>query len=228
MKLNRVESIQKWWFKNIAYLIITWAALFLSSGRIDWLMAWVYLSSIFILIIANALVMDQELLVERSRLQERTKKWDIALASIVAIWGPLLIWITSGLDIRFGWTQGFPPGLQIVSMIFLLLGGLTVTWSMEANKFFSATVRIQSDRNHTVVTRGPYMYVRHPGYLGGIIYTIMTPVALGSWAALLPGLFVVGIFIVRTCFEDKVLQKELNGYRDYSRTVRYRLIPGIW
>ncbi|UNC92201.1 methyltransferase family protein [Candidatus Contubernalis alkaliaceticus] len=228
MKLNRVEGIQKWWFKNIAYLIITWAALFLSSGRIDWLMAWVYLSSIFILIIANALVMDQKLLVERSRLQEGTKKWDIALASIVAIWGPLLIWITSGLDIRFGWTQGLLPGLQIVSMIFVLLGGLTVTWSMEANKFFSATVRIQSDRNHTVVTRGPYMYVRHPGYLGGIIHTIMTPVALGSWAALLPGLFIVGIFIVRTGLEDKVLQRELDGYRDYSRTVRYRLIPGIW
>ncbi len=225
---NTKEGIQKWWLKNIAFLIIAGAALFLSSGKIDWLMAWVYLFSILIIIFANAAVMDQELLQERSSLQRGTKKWDVALASIVAIWGPLVIWITAGLDIRFEWTQGMPPALQVVSIIFVILGGLTVTWAMAANKFFSATVRIQSDRNHTVVTRGPYKYVRHPGYLGGILHTIMTPVALGSWAALLPGLFVVGIFIVRTYLEDKVLQKELDGYKKYSSTIRYRLIPGIW
>lgn len=191
-------------------------------------MAWVYLSSIVIIVIANAIMMDPFLLVERSQLQEGTKRWDIALASFVAIWGPLSIWLIAGLDIRFEWSQGMALVLQIVALVFFVLGGLFGTWSMASNQYFSATVRIQRDRNHKVVTQGPYQYIRHPGYVGGIISMLMTPLALGSWGALIPGILVACGYIVRTHLEDKVLCIELEGYRDYAKKVRYRLVPGIW
>ncbi len=99
---------------------------------------------------------------------------------------------------------------------------------MASNRFFSATVRIQKDRNHQVVTTGPYRYVRHPGYVGGIIAMLMTPLALGSWVALIPSFVVASGFVLRTSLEDKVLQEELGGYKDYAKNIRYRLFPMIW
>jgi len=191
-------------------------------------MAWAYLSAMVLIVIANAIAMDPTLLAERSQLQEGTKKWDVALAGFVAVLGPLSMWLIAGLDIRFEWSQEMPLPLQIVALVFVVLGGLLATWSMASNQFFSATVRIQTDRNHGVVTQGPYQYVRHPGYTGGIISMLMTPIALGSWVALIPGVLVASGYIVRTSLEDKVLQEELEGYQDYGKETRYRLFPGIW
>jgi protein-S-isoprenylcysteine O-methyltransferase Ste14 len=99
---------------------------------------------------------------------------------------------------------------------------------MAANAYFSMVVRIQEDRGHAVVTDGPYRFVRHPGYLGSILFALATPLVLGSlWAFVPCGLGAV-LFIVRTALEDKTLQKELPGYREYAERVRYRLLPGIW
>ena len=98
---------------------------------------------------------------------------------------------------------------------------------MYSNKYFSATVRIQKDRDHQVMTGGPYRYVRHPGYIGGIIAMLMTSVALGSWVALIPGLLVACGFVLRTSLEEKVLQEELIGYKEYTKETRYRLFPMI-
>lgn len=89
-------------------------------------------------------------------------------------------------------------------------------------------MRIQSDRNHFVISTGPYRFIRHPGYAVGIAYMLATPVALASWFALIPAVLVAGGYILRTGLEDRVLQQELKRYREYSQKVRYRLIPGIW
>ena len=89
-------------------------------------------------------------------------------------------------------------------------------------------VRIQKERGHALVAEGPYKYVRHPGYLGYILMIITTPVALGSIYALLMSLLVMIIFIIRTSMEDKTLLNELEGYKEYSQRVRYKLIPFIW
>ena len=89
-------------------------------------------------------------------------------------------------------------------------------------------VRIQKEREHTLVAEGPYKYVRHPGYLGYILMIITTPVALGSIYALLMSLLVMIIFIIRTAMEDKTLLNELEGYKEYSQRVKYKLIPLIW
>jgi protein-S-isoprenylcysteine O-methyltransferase Ste14 len=99
---------------------------------------------------------------------------------------------------------------------------------MASNKFFSTAVRIQMDRSHTVASGGPYRYVRHPGYVGYIISWFATSLALGSlWALILVGL-VMCLFVIRTALEDKTLLEELDGYQDYAKQVRYRLLPGIW
>lgn len=221
-------GVRKWWLKNIIGLVLAGAILLLASGKLNWGMAWTYLAVMVMIVIANAIAMEPSLLVERSELQEGTKKWDVALAGFVAIGGPLSIWLIAGLDIRYGWTQTTAPGLQAVAFIFFLLGSLIGTWAMASNRFFSATVRIQKDRDHQVVTTGPYRYVRHPGYVGGIIAMLMTPLALGSWVALIPSFVVASVYVLRTSLEDKVLQEELVGYKEYAKEIRYRLFPMIW
>jgi protein-S-isoprenylcysteine O-methyltransferase Ste14 len=221
-------DIKKWWIKNGIVLILVGLILFLASGQLNWWMAWAYLASITIIVVANAVAMDPSLMAERSQLQEGTKSWDVMLASFVAIWGPMLVWLTAGLDARFSWSGELPLALQIVALSLVVLGGVLGTWSMAANRFFASTVRIQSDRAHTVISEGPYRYVRHPGYLGGILSMLMTPIALGSWVALVPGVLVACGYVLRTGLEDKVLQQELDGYREYAQKVRYRIVPGLW
>jgi protein-S-isoprenylcysteine O-methyltransferase Ste14 len=103
-----------------------------------------------------------------------------------------------------------------------------LTWSMAANAFFAQTVRIQEDRGHTVATGGPYRYVRHPGYVGGILFQVATPLILGSVWALIPAGLTVCLTIIRTALEDRTLLEELDGYKEYAGRVRYRLLPGVW
>ena len=94
--------------------------------------------------------------------------------------------------------------------------------------FFSQTIRIQRERGHTVATGGPYRFMRHTAYVGTILFELAVPVMLGSWWALIPGGLVALLIITRTAFEDRTLQKELDGYQRYAQQVRYRLLLGIW
>ncbi len=96
------------------------------------------------------------------------------------------------------------------------------------NPFFSATVRIQEGRGHSVIDSGPYRYVRHPGYCGALAFSIASPVALGSWFALIPAAFTAAVLVIRTSLEDRTLRAELEGYREYARRVPNRLVPGLW
>ncbi len=193
--------------------VIIGSVLFFSSGKLFWGMAWAYLSSVVLVLVANAIFMDRDLMMERAQLQQGTKNWDINLSVFVAMLGPIIILLIAGLDKRFAWSHGISLQLQIAALALLVLGGLLGTWSMVANKYFSATVRIQSDRNHKVVSNGPYRYIRHPGYAGGIISIVMVPIVLGSWVALIPAILVACGYILRTALEDRTLQNELAGYR---------------
>jgi protein-S-isoprenylcysteine O-methyltransferase Ste14 len=96
------------------------------------------------------------------------------------------------------------------------------------NRFFSGTVRIQTERGHHVVTDGPYRFVRHPGYAGALLGFVLIPLLLDSVWAFIPAVLLIAITFVRTALEDATLQKELPGYAEYAQTTRYRLIPGIW
>jgi protein-S-isoprenylcysteine O-methyltransferase Ste14 len=99
---------------------------------------------------------------------------------------------------------------------------------MRENTYLSRVVEIQKDRGHKVITTGPYRYVRHPMYVGVIILLVSVPLALGSLWALVPGVALTIIIIIRTHLEDKTLHAELEGYKAYAGKVRYRLVPGIW
>jgi protein-S-isoprenylcysteine O-methyltransferase Ste14 len=169
-----------------------------------------------------------DLLQERSRVQPGTKKWDRFLAPIIALVGPLAIWIVSGLDVRAHWPPRVPAWWSAAAFIVCVSGIVFTGWAMLTNRFFSGTVRIQSDRGHTVVDSGPYRYVRHPGYSGALAFTLGSPVALGSWLGFIPAAITVVVLIVRTVLEDAVLRAELGGYSAYAKRVRSRLLPGIW
>jgi protein-S-isoprenylcysteine O-methyltransferase Ste14 len=117
---------------------------------------------------------------------------------------------------------------MIFGIILYIIGQTIVVWAKRMNKFFSSVVRIQSDRNQTVCKDGPYRFVRHPGYVGGIIFSIATPIVLGSFLGLIPLPATIILIFIRTYLEDKTLQNELPGYIDYTKEVRYKLLPGIW
>lgn len=99
---------------------------------------------------------------------------------------------------------------------------------MNSNPFFSSESRLQTDRNQQVTRRGPYRFVRHPGYLAAILLWPAVGPALGSWWAVIPGLLAALLMFMRTGYEDHMLQAELPGYAEYAREVRFRLLPGIW
>ena len=227
-KNNLRQSNNKWWKKNISWLITVGALLLASAGRLDWTAAWVYLGTILLIILVNAFMMDPELMAERAGLQEGTARWDIYLSTFVAMVGPMLTVLVAGLDQRYGWSGEVAILLQGAALALFLASGFLGAWAMSANRYFSATVRLQSDRGHRVAKGGPYGVIRHPGYTAGIISNMATPLLLESWIAVMPAIIVVSGYIIRTALEDSFLQKNLPGYRDYISTVQYRLIPGVW
>jgi protein-S-isoprenylcysteine O-methyltransferase Ste14 len=219
--------------RAIIFLTLPPALLFISAGRLDWGMAWVYLGLVIISSVFSRLMMARkypDLVEERAHALEKdnTKPWDKILARLVAFLGPTVILIVAGLNIRFSWPPQISITLQLVAFMVVILAYLLAHWATMSNKFFSATVRIQTERGHTVVTGGPYQYVRHPGYTGGIVAHLATPLMLGSVWALIPGVLTAGLLVIRTALEDKMLHNELNGYQAYAADVPYRLLPGVW
>lgn len=217
----------------IVYLFVNPFILFVNAGTTNWAMAWAYFGvSILLLIIGRLLARrkNPDLLQERVRSQTAgdAKKWDRVLVPIVALYAPMAAIIVAGLDFRNAWTNEFTLVWQIIALILTTVGLIFGSWAMIENRFFSAVVRIQTDRGHTVCDKGPYRYVRHPGYAGGIVWYLMTPLVLNSTWAFIPITIAVIATVVRTALEDKTLQDELPGYKEYTQKTRYRLVPGIW
>lgn len=205
-------------------------ALFWSAGRINWWPAWAALAVMFAWTVATAIVIwrcSPALLAERLGPRKGAKSWDITIISLLGL-VQLVRYIVAGLDQRYGWTDGFPLAAQWAALAVCVLGYALVVWATAANPFFSQIVRIQSERNHTVVTGGPYRYVRHPAYVGAIAYELAVSILLASWWALAISALSAILIILRTILEDRVLIAELNGYLDYARQVRFRLFPGMW
>jgi protein-S-isoprenylcysteine O-methyltransferase Ste14 len=208
-------------------VIITLIILLVSAGIIKWIYAWIYTLASVLVIITNAFIFPTELISERGRKKENVEKWDKIITGIIIIpW--FTLYIIAGLDIRFGWSTEFALWIHITALITFILGNALVSWAMIANNYFSTSVRIQYDRGHTVSSGGPYRYIRHPGYIGMIIYLLSTPIILGSFWALIPAIMTVILFIIRTSFEDNTLKNKLEGYKEYAERVKYRLISGIW
>lgn len=226
-----VWGTARWIVKAIIFLTILAVCLFASAGTTDWEAGWVFLAVMLAVQVINAAVLlavSPDLLVERSQMRDGTKDWDRWLSAGMALVGPLLVCVTAGLDHRLGLTGAFSLWLQYTGVVIILFGSLLALWAMVANQFFSATVRIQAERGHQVVQRGPYRVVRHPGYLGAVIYLLASPLALASWWAYLAVVVTIGLVVLRTGLEDSTLKKELTGYQQYAARVPYRLVPKIW
>lgn len=217
----------------IGYQLLNPLILFGCAGTVNWGMAWLYFGiSIFGMIVSRVVAHRKNpgLLEERARYRESPdiKSWDKVLVPIAALLGPVLTLVVAGLDSRFGWTEVVPLWGQLLALLVGVLGFMLSTWAMVENPFFSAVVRIQKDREHKVCDTGPYRWIRHPGYAGGILFYLITPIVFNSMWAFIPISVSIIATIIRTALEDKTLQNELNGYLEYSKNTPYRLVPGIW
>ncbi len=216
----------------IAVLGVLAALLFIPAGRLDWPEAWALLVAYGAFLAAYAwwgLRRDPEQLRERgqARKAENVKPWDKAIMAAYTVF-LLLTPIVAGLDAgRFRWSA-VPLPAKLLAWLGLALAGALIFWALATNTYLSRMARIQDDRSQVVVTAGPYRTMRHPMYLGVILLFLGMPVALGSWWALLPGVVIGALFVLRTAKEDRMLQDELPGYAAYAQRVRYRLVPRVW
>ena len=204
--------------------------LFLPAGTLHWPEAWIFLIMYLIITLSFGLYMrlkDPDLYKERASVKKDTKPFDrIILASYLLAFVAMLTLI--GFDaVRFRWST-VPLWLKIVSFVGFLPVSYVFLSVTAHNTFLSGTVRIQKERGHHVCSTGPYRIVRHPMYTAIILMVFLIPPALGSFYGWIGSGVVAFIFLLRTYLEDRTLQTELEGYREYARKVRYRLIPGIW
>ena len=207
------------------------AALFGGAGSFGWLRGWIYFAAYLGLMIGGGIVVHRVnpgLFEARSRWRRRdTKPFDKVFLAVFLPLAYIQPFI-GGLDnVRYHWWPipfvAIYPGL----LLFILAVAL-ICWTMAVNPFAESTVRIQTDRGHSVVTAGPYRFVRHPMYVGAILMYLATPLLLGSMWAFMLSLLVILLFVVRTALEDRTLHHELPGYPAYAAATRYRLLPGLW
>ena len=216
--------------KQCVGLALLAGALFVSAGTLRWPMGWGYIGLCAASMALTGILLARhspDLVQERAGVRAGTKGYDVPLALAMA-YAPMLMGVAAGLQVRFGTTVDMAWGWW-AAVAALALGSTAWTlWAMLSNPFFAPVVRIQSERGHSVAADGPYRYVRHPGYLGAVLFALATPALLGSsWAATLLALLLPA-YVLRTALEDRVLRAELPGYAGYARDVCYRLVPGVW
>jgi len=214
----------------IVLLAFQAAILFLAAGRLDWVWAWVFMGIYLVgVCIMGAFLMrtSPETIAERGKARGM-RDWDKLVGGLWSLAQFIAIPLVAGLDMRFGWLPEVSVAWHVVGAVLFALGLGIFGWAMITNAYFSTVARIQDDRGQTVCRSGPYQLVRHPGYIGAILQSLGIPLLLGSWWALIPGVTAAVLMAIRTSLEDRMLQAELPGYKDFTQEVRYRLVPGIW
>jgi protein-S-isoprenylcysteine O-methyltransferase Ste14 len=225
------QGVKRWQRKQISFLVMLLFILFLPAGTLNWSLGWVQWGAYVLVTVAQMIILvprSPALLAERSKVQKGAKGSDIIVLSLAAGILPIVAWIIAGLDFRNGWTVPMSPVVVAAGLVVWLVGyGITI-WSMAANPFFSPVVRIQNERGQQVVASGPYAIVRHPGYLGAIIFQLATPFLLSSWPSMIPCLLAAVFYVLRIVLEERTLREGLPGYAEYTNNVRFRLLPGVW
>lgn len=217
----------------LVLILMALSSLFLTSGDWDWTMGWLYLGMTFALVGFDKLRMmttHPDLLAERMEaLSHRdAPAADKALFLLTTGLLPLMILVLCGLDRRLGWSPPVPLPIQITALLTAAGGSLLEHAATMENPFYSAVLRLQTNRNHQVVATGPYSHVRHPGYAGAMIFANATSLALGSIPALLVSGLLTVLLLVRCLMEEAFLRERLPGYARYMERVPFRLVPRLW
>lgn len=221
------------WVGMVVVYLLAPLILWVTGLDTGWWQAWGYSALFLAAGLGGRLLAERRhpgLLAERVNFAtaSEVKPWDKVLAPLTAVSLSYPLFIVAGLDHRFGWSPVLPTWLNLLGLILTVLGYAFGVWALVENRFFSTVVRIQLDRGHVVCDSGPYRIVRHPGYAGNLLAMVGIVLALSSLWTLVPAAVALVITVIRTALEDRTLQEELPGYRDYAQRVRYRLIPGIY
>lgn len=211
--------------QSALFFVLAVAALFGGAGTLAIPTFWLYLAILGAVFIVSLVGLDPYL--ARERMRPGGQKPPLALQLLAVVFAAH--WLIAGLDHRFHWSDTVPDWLQIIGLIAVAAGNAVCFWAMRVNRFFSSIIRIQTDRGQHVIDSGPYAMVRHPGYIGGILFMVGSGLALGSWLAwAMLAIGTLPFLMYRVVTEDRVLQSELPGYGDYAGRVRWRLVPGVW
>jgi protein-S-isoprenylcysteine O-methyltransferase Ste14 len=217
----------------VADFLVIIGLLFIPAGTVGWIAGWVFvalLCGITLLVVRMLVRNDPELLQERmsSPLQRKNQPlWDKVLLPVLMLL--FVVWlILMSLDaVRFGWSD-VPVWLQALGALGIVLSFYGMYLVYRENAYLYPVVKLQEERGQSVVTTGPYRYVRHPMYASGLVLFPATALFLGSWLGLLLSPVLMALIILRTALEDRMLRDGLAGYAEYARNVRYRLVPRIW
>ncbi len=202
------------------------ALFFLPAGTLDYWQAWAWLATLFIpmgISLVYLLKIDPKLLERRTRTNEtRPEQRRIIMASVVYL---LIIFILPGFDVRNGWSN-VPAWLCLAADGIVLASYILYVLVLRANTYASRVIEVEQGQQ--VISSGPYALVRHPMYLSMILMMTASPLALGSYWAMLPSVLFILLLAARAKNEEELLQKELQGYNEYMQKTRYRLFPGVW
>jgi protein-S-isoprenylcysteine O-methyltransferase Ste14 len=213
----------------IGLILVMGAMIFAAAGTLDYWQAWLFLACYFSasLVVSLWLQRNDPALLER-RMRggpfaegERSQKIIMTITSLGFIAGL----VVPGLDRRFGWSV-MPDAIVILGAILHLLGWFGILAVFRANTYAAATIRVEAGQK--VISTGPYAVVRHPMYVMALLMILGIPIALGSWWGLLVFVALLPALAWRLLDEERVLRRDLAGYADYCRKVRWRLIPFVW
>lgn len=206
------------------------ALVFLPVGRLDWSPGWIFIAFLGIAYSVSILILKRvnpAIFRARNRFQSGTKRWDVILVSLICFGMVAEIPLATFDAGRMTWST-VPASVVIFGYVLLAAGIALGAWAQAVNRFFEPGVRLQRERDQHVISTGPYAFVRHPGYVSAIMLFAGLALALASWWALIPAAWASGLLVLRTSWEDALLRAELDGYADYARRVRFRLMPGLW
>ena len=231
--MNKLHPI-KLWISSVFRIVFFALALLWPAGSFFWWEAWVIIALVTVYGLGMTVYLlryDPELLLERLKfvpVHQDQKAWDKVIMLIFFVAG-ISLYLVPGFDVvRFAWSEPLPLWLRVSAMVIHIPCFVLLIWVMRENTYLSQVVKIDEARDHHVITTGPYAVVRHPMYTVVIVLLFAMPVALGSRYALILSVLLTVLLIVRTYLEDRTLHDELDGYVEYAKQTRYRLIPGIW
>jgi protein-S-isoprenylcysteine O-methyltransferase Ste14 len=213
---------------TLALAVFFAGVLFGARGGFSWPMAWAFLGWFALYSLAGFVLLPRALIEERSRMHEDSERADLVRAGLASFFLFPVTLAVCGVDARFSTSPALPPSLRAAACGLFVLGYGFGLWAAHVNPFFSKEVRIQRERGHHVVDRGPYAIVRHPGYAGPMLAHLALPLALGSLLGLVPALLGCAFLALRALHEERRLARELPGYAEYAERVCFRILPRVW